>query len=103
MQISRIILKILALMGLAFALTLSTAAVAPVTVGAQTDGYDGYDGYDGEDPDDDTSGDDETATPDLGGDTGGGTLPNTGGIQLLAVAGSLAAIGLTIRRLATAS
>lgn len=112
MHRSRFVVNVLALIGLALALTFGSMVAAPLA-GAQeggvcdpslegVEGYEGYDGYDGCDTDDTGDGTDneETATPPLG-STGGGTLPNTGGVQMLAVAGAGAAIALTLRRLRT--
>lgn len=121
MKIARITLKIAALMGLTLAFSFSFASAVHAQEGY--DGYDGYGGYDGEDDDacdpsqegvagyegyDGYDGCDETAAPtptptpapsDPGGL--GGALPQTGGVTLLAAAGVVGAVGLTIRRLAT--
>ncbi len=117
MQISRLALKLIAALGIAAALTLGFAG----GVGAQTDGYDGYEGeeeacdpslegvagYEGYDG---YEGCDETTTPTTSTPTttpvttpaaGGSALPDTGGMTMLAAAGVVGAIGLTIRRLAT--
>ncbi len=128
MQVSRIIVRGIALLGLALAVTLGSLAAAPTFAGAQPDGYDGYDGYEGDDGylggDDcptgydgyegyegcetDTAPDDELSAPpatggDGGGGTGGDTLPLTGGTTMLAAAVALGGIGIALRRFAATS
>lgn len=113
MQISRIALKIAALLGLAVALSLGFAGAAGAQYeggyeGGECDpshegvaGYEGYDGYDGCDEATTPTTTPPTTTPVTTPDTGGSTLPDTGGMTMLAAAGVVGAIGLTIRRLAT--
>lgn len=112
MQVSRIIVRGIALLGLALTVALGSLAVAPSFAGAQTDGYDGYDGYEGEDDgydgydgyegeDPDTGGEELTAPPTSG--TGGGTLPLTGGTTMLAAAVVLGGLGVALRRFAATS
>lgn len=113
MHRQRITRKLFALVGLVIALTFGGAALLPTVASAQ---YDGYDGYEGEDPtadcppgyegyagyegcgEDGTGGETpgETAAPPA---TGGGTLPNTGGIALVGAASAAAVAGLALRRL----
>ena len=111
MQRQRITRKFLAMIGLALALTLGGGAMLPTVASAQT-GYDGYDGYEGGDEcppgyegyagyegcgEDPGTAPDETAAPPPS--TGGGTLPNTGGIALVGAASAAAMAGLALRRL----
>ncbi len=113
MQVNRIIVKVAALLGLALALTLGSATIA----GAQYDGgydggedcppgYEGYAGYEGcgegTDPDPDTAPDESAAPPPSSGGSVGGsgaTLPDTGGVAMLGLAGAVAVSGLALRRL----
>lgn len=110
MQRQRITRKFLAVIGLAVALTFGGAALLPTVASAQEDGYEGYEGeeecpagYEGQEgyegceegTDGGTAPDDTAAPPS----TGGGTLPNTGGIALVGMASAAAAGGLALRRL----
>jgi hypothetical protein len=112
-HISRFALKLAALLGLALALGLGFGATAGAQEGP---GYEGYEGYEGDECPEGYEGyegyegceDDETAAPPAPTPTptptpsaGGSSLPDTGGVTMLAAAGVIGAIGLTIRRLAT--
>ena len=106
MQVSRIILRGAALLGLTVAVTLGAMVAAPSFAGAQTDGYDGYDGYDGDD--DGYDGYDGEDDADTGGEaaapppaSGSDTLPLTGAPTLLAGAIVVAGVGIAIRRFST--
>lgn len=129
MQVSRIIVRGAAVLGLVLAATLGSLVAAPSFAGAQTDGYDGYDGYEGydgydgadcppgyegydgyegyegcdaEDDADAGAGGEVAAPPATGGVGGsGGSLPMTGAPTLLAGALVIAGVGIAIRRFAT--
>lgn len=104
MQVSRIIVRGAALVGLALAVTLGAMTVAPSFAGAQEDGYEGYDGYEGEDDGydgydgEDTGGDTAAPPPATGGTD---SLPLTGAPTLLAGAIVVAGVGIAIRRFST--
>jgi hypothetical protein len=110
-QVHRIIVRFAALLGLALALTVGSAPLA----GAQYEGgyegdyegqddcppgYEGYAGYEGcgEGTDGGTPGGESAAPPPAGGSLGG-SLPETGGVVLLGLAGAVAVSGLALRRL----
>ena len=114
MQVHRIIARIAAVIGLTLAITVGFASAA----GAQYDGgyegyegyegtddcptgYEGYEGYEGcDDGTDPNAAPDETAAPPSGGGELGGSLPNTGGVAVLGLAGAAAVAGLALRRFA---
>ena len=115
MQVNRIIVRFAALVGLALALAVGSATAAPTLAGAQYDGgyegdydggddcppgYEGYAGYEGcgEGTDPGTS-PDESAAPPPASSGLGGSLPETGGVAILGLAGAVAVGGLALRRL----
>lgn len=121
MQISRNLLKVAALLGLAFSMVLASAGVAHAQEGydgydgedeeqveecdpshegvAGYEGYDGYDGCDDETPTDPGDDNDTTDPIDDVDDATDDILPLTGGISMLAVAGAVAAAGIALRRM----
>lgn len=112
MQVHRIIVRLAALLGLALALTVGSAPLA----GAQYEGgyeggyeatddcppgYEGYAGYEGcgEGTDPGPAPGGESAAPPPASGSLGGSLPETGGVVLLGLAGAVAVSGLALRRL----